>query len=90
MMLRPLSKDFSSLLDENLGGYSDKPVSTTSRKTLARFFLQLTLNTLRNIEVRRTFNLLSKHKALLILKLLPLRSDTTLPKDGTSSINLRE
>ena len=62
-LLRPLSLDFSEMLSENIATYTSSvhiPTSNSAKAGLARFILEITLNTMRNRDIRRTYNLLTK------------------------------
>lgn len=70
--MRPLSQDFSSLL----ATFAEYPssqylkMSRSSKEALGTFFLSLILNCLRNREIRRTYNLLTKGQGAQVLRLL--------------------
>ncbi len=57
-MLKPLSLDFNLMLDSLLT--MDGDLKQEAMEVFARFFLQLTLNCLRNREIRKTYDKLTR------------------------------
>lgn len=72
LMMRPLNQDFSDYLSAYAEAPSSKhlPMSDSSKATLARLFNNLILNALKNREIRRTYNMLTKGKGLTVLRLI--------------------
>lgn len=85
LLLRPISADFSGYLTAFAEHPSSRylPMSGTSKATLARFLTGLILNTLKNREVRRTYQVLAKGKGTSVLRMIMPRT-----QDGDLSLNM--
>jgi hypothetical protein len=85
LLLRPISADFSGYLTAFAEHPSSRylPMSATSKATLARFLTGLIVNTMKNREVRRTYQVLCKGKGTSVLRMImPER------QDGDQSLNI--
>ena len=77
-MMRPLNIDFSGYLSTFADYPSSQflPMSDTSKATLARFFNDLILNTLKNREIWRTYHVLTKGKGTSVLRMILPRTQS--------------